>query len=288
MYLLEQLINGICQGSIYALMAIGYAVIYGVVGLVTFTYGEIIMMGSFSAFYYFIVFGDNLVMAIIVGFIAAALVGILVHKVCYQRFLDAPRYISLICTIGMSMFLKNLATIVFGSEMKGMPTFFGDQYITIGDIRVGYLKLIIIGIVILLSIILTIYLKSTRMGMKLRAVSQDKKAAALVGINVKNTTLIGNCIGCGLGGIAGILLGVYYNSVLPTMGGMAGMKAFSAMVMGGMGSIVGSAISGTIIGIVENLGIAFASSGLRDVFAFVLLVIVLVVRPQGLFSKKGN
>lgn len=288
MYLLEQLINGICQGSIYALMAIGYAVIYGVVGLVTFTYGEIIMMGSFSAFYYFIAFGDNLVMAIIVGFVAAAIVGILVHKVCYQRFLDAPRYISLICTIGMSMFLKNLATIVFGSEMKGMPTFFGDQYITIGDIRIGYLKLIIIAIVILLSIILTIYLKTTRMGMKLRAVSQDKKAAALVGINVKNTTLIGNCIGCGLGGIAGILLGVYYNSVLPTMGGMAGMKAFSAMVMGGMGSIVGSAISGTIIGIVENMGIAFASSGLRDVFAFVLLVIVLVVRPQGLFAKKGN
>ncbi|MBN2558795.1 MAG: branched-chain amino acid ABC transporter permease [Clostridia bacterium] len=288
MYFLEQLINGICQGSIYALMAIGYAVIYGVVGLVTFTYGEIIMMGSFSAFYYFIAFGNNLWMALIAGFITAALVGVVVHKVCYQRFLDAPRYISLICTIGMSMFLKNLATILFGSEMKGMPTFFGGKFISIGTIRVGYLQLIIIAVVIILTVLLTIYLKKTRMGMRLRAVSQDKKAAALVGINVKTTTLIGNCIGCGLGGVAGILLGVYYNSVLPTMGGMAGLKAFSAMVLGGLGSIVGSAISGVIIGVVENLGIALTSSGLRDVFAFVLLVLILFIRPQGLFGKKGN
>ncbi|HPQ47728.1 MAG TPA: branched-chain amino acid ABC transporter permease [Clostridia bacterium] len=288
MYLLEQLINGICQGSIYALMAIGYAVIYGVVGLVTFTYGEIIMMGSFSAFYYFILFGDNLFFALIAGFITAAVVGIVVHKVCYQRFLDAPRYISLICTIGMSMFLKNFATIVFGSEMKGMPSFLSGKFIEIGTIRVGYLQLLIIGIVILLSLLLTLYLKKTRMGMKLRAVSQDKKAAALVGINVKTTTLIGNCIGCGLGGVAGILLGVYYNSVLPTMGGMAGLKAFSSMVLGGLGSIGGSAIGGVLIGVVENLGIALTSSGLRDVFAFLLLVLVLVIRPQGLFGKKGN
>ena len=288
MYLLEQLINGICQGSIYALMAIGYAVIYGVVGLVTFTYGEIIMMGSFSAFYYFILFGDNLFFALIAGFITAAVVGIVVHKVCYQRFLDAPRYISLICTIGMSMFLKNFATIVFGSEMKGMPAFFTGKFIEIGTIRVGYMQLLIIGIVIALSLLLTLYLKKTRMGMKLRAVSQDKKAAALVGINVKSTTLIGNCIGCGLGGVAGILLGVYYNSVLPTMGGMAGHKAFSSMVLGGLGSISGAAIGGVLIGVVENLGIAVTSSGLRDVFAFLLLVLVLVIRPQGLFGKKGN
>ena len=288
MYLLEQLVNGICQGSIYALMAIGYAVIYGVVGLVTFTYGEIIMMGSFSAFYYFMIFGDNLFIALIAGFITAAVVGIVVHKVCYQRFLDAPRYISLICTIGMSMFLKNLATIVFGSEMKGMPTFFSGKFINLGSIRISYMQILIIVIVIVLSLLLTIYLKKTRMGMKLRAVSQDKKAAALVGINVKTTTLIGNCIGCGLGGIAGILLGVYYNSVLPTMGGMAGLKAFSSMVLGGLGSIGGAAIGGTLIGIVENLGIAVSSSGFRDVFAFVLLVLILVVRPQGLFGKKGN
>jgi len=288
MYLLEQLVNGICQGSIYALMAIGYAVIYGVVGLVTFTYGEIIMMGSFSAFYYFIIFGDNLVFALIAGFITAAVVGIVVHKVCYQRFLDAPRYISLICTIGMSMFLKNFATIVFGSEMKGMPAFMSGKYIELGSIRIAYMQLLIIGVVIVLSLLLTVYLKNTRMGMKLRAVSQDKKAAALVGINVKTTTLIGNCIGCGLGGVAGVLLGIYYNSVLPTMGGMAGLKAFSAMVLGGLGSIGGAAVGGTLIGIVENLGIAVTSSGLRDVFAFLLLVIILVVKPQGLFGKKGN
>jgi branched-chain amino acid transport system permease protein len=288
MYIVEQLVNGLCQGSIYALMAIGYAVIYGVVGLVTFTYGEIIMMGSFSAFYYFIAFGDNFVFALIAGFITAAIVGIVVHKVCYEKFLDAPHYISLICTIGMSMFLKNFATIVFGSEMKGMPTFFAGKYIELGAIRLSYIQLIIMVVVLVLSIFLTVFLKNTLMGMKLRAVSQDKKAAALVGINVKTTTLIGNCIGCGLGGVAGVLLGIYYNSVLPTMGGTAGLKAFSAIVLGGLGSIPGAAVGGIIIGVVENLGIAFTSSGLRDIFAFVLIVIILIVRPQGIFGKKGN
>ena len=287
-YIVQQLINGLCQGSIYALMAIGYAVIYGVVGLVTFTYGEIIMMGSFSAFYYFMVFGNSLVGALIAGILTSAVVGIVVHKVCYQKFLDAPRHVSLICTIGMSMFLKNFAVTVFGSEMKGMPTFFEGKYVSFGEIRINYLQIMVFAIVIILSLSLTLFLSKTRLGMKLRAVSQDRKASALVGINVRSTTLLGNCIGSMLGGVSGILLGLYYNSILPTMGGAAGMKAFTAVVLGGLSNIGGAALSGILIGVVENLGIAVFSSGLRDVFAFVLLVVVLLVKPEGLFSKKAN
>lgn len=280
-------------------MAIGYAMIYGIVGLVSFTYGEIIMMGSFSAFYYFIAFGDNLVISLIFGFIAAALVGVFVHKICYQRFLNAPRHISLICTIGMSMFLKNLAIIMFGSTMKGLPIFFEGKTLvfferTIDGFRqqlsLTYLQLMVIITVVVLSLALSLFLNQTRVGMRLRAVSQDRKAAALVGVNVKNTTLLGNSIGCGLGGVAGILLGLYYNSVIPTMGGMAGMKAFSSMVIGGLSNITGAALGGVSIGIIENLGIAFIpnGSGYRDVFAFLFLIIALLIKPEGLFVRKGR
>ena len=299
MYVLQQLLNGVCQGSIYALMAIGYAMIYGIVGLVTFTYGEIIMVGSFSAFYYFIAFGDNLVLALICGFITAALVGIVVHKVCYQRFLDAPRHISLICTIGMSMLIKNLAIIVFGSTMKGLPIFFEGKTLVLAkktvdgftqQLSLTYLQLVVIITVVVLAAALSIFLNKTRIGIRLRAVSQDRKAASLVGVNVKNTTLLGNCIGCGFGGVAGILLGLYYNSIIPTMGGTAGMKAFSSVVIGGLSNIPGAAFGGISIGIIENLGIAFIpnGSGYRDVFAFLFLIIALVIKPEGLFSKRGR
>ncbi len=280
-------------------MAIGYAMIYGIVGLVTFTYGEIIMMGSFSAFYYFIVFGDNLVISLIFGFFAAGLVGVFVHKICYQRFLNAPRHISLICTIGMSMFLKNLAIIVFGSTMKGLPIFFEGKTLVLFErttegfrqqLSLTYLQLMVIITVVVLSLALSLFLNQTRVGMRLRAVSQDRKAAALVGVNVKNTTLLGNSIGCGLGGVAGILLGLYYNSVIPTMGGMAGMKAFSSVVIGGLSNITGAALGGVSIGIIENLGIAFIpnGSGYRDVFAFLFLIIALLIKPEGLFVRKGR
>lgn len=299
MYILQQLVNGICQGSIYALMAIGYAMIYGIVGLVTFTYGEIIMMGSFSAFYYFMAFGDNLLLSLVFGFVTAALVGVIVHKVCYQRFLGAPRHISLICTIGMSMFIKNLAIILFGSTMKGLPRFFEGKNLVIAErtidgfrqqLSVTYLQIVVILTVVVLSIALSLFLTKTRVGMRLRAVSQDRKAAALVGVNVKNTTLLGNCIGCGFGGVAGILLGLYYNSIIPTMGGMAGLKAFSSVVIGGLSNIPGAALGGISIGIIENLGIAFIpnGSGYRDVYAFVFLIIALVIKPEGLFTRKGD
>jgi branched-chain amino acid transport system permease protein len=287
MYFFQQFINGLCQGSIYALMAIGFTVVYGIVGLVTFTHGEVIMIGAFASFYCFSAFADNILLAIIAGFAASWIIGIFIFKVCYERFMDSPRHdIPLICTIGMSMLLKNLAQIIFGSATMGMPNAFENQFIAFGDIRISYLQLLIMGIVILLTIILSIFLNKIRAGMMLRAVSQDKKAASLVGINLNATTMIGNCIGCGLGGVAGVLLGLYYNSVVYTMGGTAGLKAFCAVVIGGLVSIPGVALGGLLLGICENIGIGLFSSGLRDVIAFVFLVIVLVIRPEGLFTKR--
>jgi branched-chain amino acid transport system permease protein len=287
MFFLQQLFNGLSQGMIYALMAIGYAVIFGVVGLVTFTHGDVIMIGAFASYYYFVVGGSNIVVALLVGFLSSGLLGIFVHKICYERFLYAPRYISLICTIGMAMFLRNTVQIIAGAETKGMPEVFESRFIAISDFRISFLQILIFAIVILLSISLSLFLNRTRMGLSLRAVSMNKKAASLLGIHIGRTTLIGNCIGCALGGVAGVLLGLYYNSVTPNMGPSAGMKAFSAAVLGGLSSVPGAAIGGILIGIFENFGIVLFSAGLRDAIAFIFLIAVLVIRPQGLFRKKG-
>ena len=241
-YLIEQLINGICQGAIYALFAIGYTIIVGVVGLVSFTFGEVIMIGAFAALFTATLTGGNILLTILFSFAASGLIGIVIHKICYEKFFESARYIPLICTIGMSMLIKNTVQILFGSKQ----------------------------------------------GVILRAVSQDRKAAAMVGIDVSGATLMGNVLGCGIGGVAGMLYALYYGSLSASMGGMATMKAFSSSVLGGLVDIQASAIGGLLIGILENYGIALFSSSLRDMIAFVFLIIVLIFFPKGLRIKIGR
>ena len=283
-YFLNQLINGLCQGSIYALMAIGYSVIVGVVGMVTFTYGEIMMIGAFSSYYIFLLVGNNLPLAILAAFAGSFVIGIVVYKLCYEKFFNAPRHISLLCTIGISMLIKNLAQIVFGPETKPVLNIIENKTFTISlgsiNLDIKLLQIIVILLVIVLAGGLTLFFNKTKWGIALRAVSQNKDAAYLVGINR-------NCIGSGFGGIAGILLCIYYYSVSATMGGAYSMKAFSASVLGGLVDIRFSALGGLCIGIIENLGIALTMATFRDVFAFGFLIIVLLIRPQGFVSKKG-
>jgi len=286
-YYLSQLINGICQGSIYALMAIGFSVVFGVVGLVTFTHGEVIMIGAFAAFYAFQLVGNNLLIGIVASFAASALIGVFVYKVCYERFLDAPEYISLICTIGVSMLLKSLAQIVFGPNNKPMLDVVPNRFYGWDTVGLTLIQIIVIATVAVLSILLYLFLNRTRWGIMLRAVSQDRKAAALVGIDVKHTILAGNCIGCGLGGVAGMLLAIYYQTLVATMGGAAGMKAFAAAVLGGLSDVPCAAFGGFFLGVIENLGITFTSASFRDIFAFVFLLIVLLIKPEGFAHKKG-
>lgn len=290
-YILNQLINGLCQGAIYALMAIGYSVIVGVVGMVTFTYGEIMMIGAFSAYYIFCLVGNNLPLAILAAFCGSFAIGIIVYKLCYERFFNAPRHISLLCTIGISMLIKNLAQIIFGPETKPVLNIIENKTFSLilGSItlNIKLLQVVVILLVIALATILTIFFNKTKWGIALRAVSQNKDAAYLVGINVKRTAMIGNCIGSGLGGIAGILLCIYYYSVSATMGGSYSTKAFAASVLGGLVDIRFSALGGLCIGIIENIGITISAATFRDVFAFGFLILVLLVRPQGFVSKKG-
>ena len=284
-YVLNQVINGICQGAIYALMAIGYSVVVGVVGMVTFTHGEVIMIGSFAAYYIFLAVGKNLLLGFIASFAASWVLGIFVYKICYERFFDAPRHISLLCTIGFSILIKNLAQIVFGPNQKPMLEIVTPRIFSIGDIRILELQIVIIITVMVLSVGLSMLFNKTKFGIMLKAVSQDKSAAYLMGINVRRTAMLGNCLGCGLGGIGGLLLAIYYQSVLATMGGAMGMKAFASSVMGGLTDVRFSALGGMIIGIVENVGITVSSASFRDIFAFSFLILVLIIRPQGFAVK---
>jgi branched-chain amino acid transport system permease protein len=215
------------------------------------------------------------------------LIGVFVYKVCYERFFDAPRHISLICTIGVSMLLKNLTQIIIGPNNLPMLEIVPNKFFGWGTVGVTLVQIIVIVTVLSLSLLLFLFFNKTRWGVMLRAVSQDKKAAALMGINVKMTTLAGNCIGCGLGGIAGMLLAIYYQTLIATMGGSAGMKAFSASVLGGLTDVPSAALGGLCLGIIENLGITVSSASFRDIFAFIFLLLVLLFKPEGFARKKG-
>ena len=267
-------------------MAIGYSMIAGVTGLVTFTYGEVIMIGAFASYYCYTLLGGSVWLGILSAFVCSGLLGILIYKVCYEHFLNAPSYICLVCTIGFSMIIKSLAQVFFGGETKGMPTVFEKKFYDLGPLRISNLQLLIFGVVIALSLLLTIYLLKTKAGMAFRSVSQDKTAAALLGIYVNRTMLLGNIVGCALGGVGGALFALYYTKVYPLMGGTIGMKAFSSAILGGLNNVAGAAGGGVIIGVCENVGLMFISTGLRDVIAFGFLIIVLLLKPQGLFGRK--
>lgn len=289
-YYFELLINGICQGSIYALIAIGYTLIAGIIGMVSFTHGEVIMIGAFASFYFATMASSNLILCAVVCFLISGILGIVIHKVCYEHFFNAPKHISLICTVGMSLLLKNLAQIYFGTSSKAMPQLIPSGYISIGsgDARITYTQLVIFSVVIVLCILLSLFLNKTRIGVSLRAVSQDKKASALVGINVGRTTMLGTIIGCGIGGISGMLYSIYYGSLSATMGNGITFKAFCSAVLAGMVDIPTSAGGGLIIGIFENYCIPIFGASMRDIIAFVFLIIVLLIKPEGIRLHIGK
>lgn len=286
--LLEQIVNGLGQGMIYALMSIGYALIFGVVGLVTFAHGDVIVLGAFTSYYLFTYTGANLLVALAGGFLVSGAMGFVIHRVCYNRFFTSPRQISLVCTIGMGMFLRNLLQVAAGTEAKAIPEQFHMGSITFLGLRITYMQLVILAVVLVLVGALTVFLNRTRLGLALKAVSMDRTASAMVGINTKRATTLGNMIGCGLAGVAGVLLAVYYGSITPMMGGSIGMKAFCCAVLGGMSNIWGAAIGGLLIGVFENLGIMIFSAGMRDIVSFVCLILVLLVKPEGLFARRSR
>ena len=267
-YIISQLVNGLCQGFIYALIALGFAVIVGVVGLATFTHGEVLMIGAYASFYLFLFCGNNIILGLFASFAAAWVVGIIIYKLCYEHFVNAPEHISLICTIGFSMLLKNLAQILFGTERKPMLNIVQNRIFHLGPVDISSVQLIIIATVIILSTAMMMIFNRSRWGIALRCVSQNREAAAMAGV-------------------AGTLIGIYYQSISPTMGTTLSMKAFAAATLGGLTSVPLSSFGGVILGMIENMGIAISSASFRDVFSFGFLIIMLVFRPTGFVKRKG-
>lgn len=278
------------MGSIYVLIAIGLTMVYGVLELLHFAHGVIYMVGAFSALVAISVFKTNFFVAVLISMVCSGAVGWFVEFFAYRPVRNEPKITALISGIGMAIVLENIFRIIFGAQTKAFPKIgVPQQGINITkNISVTNYQLYIMIVAIILVIVLQLFLKYTKTGLAMRAVSQDFQASEMMGINVNKTISITFIIGSALAGIAGTMVGLYFNAVFPSMGSMPGMKAFSIVVLGGLGSIPGTIIGGLFMGIIESFADGYLGNFIvgKDAFAFILLIIVLLVKPSGLFGKR--
>jgi branched-chain amino acid transport system permease protein len=284
----QQLINGITQGSLFALLAISFAIVYGVLKLVNFATGSLYMIGAFSGYFLVTYVVRDVFLGILAGAVGGYAVAFVLEKLAFRALRGVARIASLICTIGFSVFLNELAAVLFGSEVKSMPAFYSGIAAAIAGVGVSWLQVVMVGTAATVLIVLQLFLYKTKMGLAIRTVSLDFKTAGLMGINVDRTISIAFSIAGAMAGIAGVLAAVYYNAVVFSMGNLPGLKSFSAAVFGGLTSIPGAILGGYLLGIIENFGVQLVSTGYRDIIGFVILVTFLLVRPRGLLGRKIN
>lgn len=284
---LQQFINGLAVGSIYALIALGYTMVYGIIKLINFAHGDIYMLGAYFGFYALTVLKLSLVPAVLVSMAGAAVVGVVLERVAYRPLRNSPRIAVLITAIGASLLLQSTAQLMFGASFKPFPQAIPFRRIQLGPVFVTNRQLLIFGIAVLLMVILHIIVRYTKFGKAMQAVAMDKEAAQLMGINIDRIISVTFALGSALAAAAGILVGMYYNRIDPYMGMMPGLKAFVAAVLGGIGIVPGAVLGGLLMGVAENMVVTIGSSTLRDAVAFAVLIMVLLFRPNGLLGKKG-
>jgi branched-chain amino acid transport system permease protein len=282
----QQLINGLALGSIYALIALGYTMVYGIVKLINFAHGDILMLGAFAGFFVLIAASTVPVFYVLSFFVAmlvCAIIGVIMEKTCYKPLRNAPRINALITAIGISIFLENGARVFppIGPNPKQFPILPGLNTEVMG---ISYVKILVFVVAIGLMILLNYIVNYTKVGKAMRAVSHDQGAAYLMGINVNRIISYTFAIGSALAAAAGILFATAYPQVEPYMGIMPGLKAFVAAVLGGIGSIPGAMIGGYILGVAETFTKGFISSQLADAIAFGILIVILVVKPSGILG----
>ncbi len=282
---IQQLINGLSVGSIYALIALGYTLVYGIIKLINFAHGDIMMMGAYFAFVAVTALGMPFLAALIFSMILAAILGVLIERIAYKPLRNAPRISALITAIGVSLFLQNLALVIFGASPKVMPAVIEKKPIDIFGIQVSSVTLITLVLAVICMIGLDYFVKNTKAGKAMRAVSQDQEAAVIMGVNVNRTISITFAIGSALGALGGVLFSVAYTQIFPTLGAMPGLKAFIAAVLGGIGIIPGAMLGGFMIGMIETLSKAYISSQWTDAIVFGILIVVLLVKPTGILGK---
>lgn len=280
-----QLINGLTQGSIYALVAIGFVIIFGTMNLVTFAHGEVYMAGAFAGYFALTVWHLPWYIALALGMVVGWILGYLIEKVAFRPLRSAGHMPPLLITIGLSIILRDLANIIFGAENRPVPSIYAQTFEVAGT-QVSVLQVLLLGIAVFLIVVLRMLIYGTKIGRAMRATAQDHEAAYAMGVNVNRVFSISFSLASCLGGAAGVMVGMYYNAVYATMGSSAGLKGFAACIFGGLTSIPGAILGGLIIGVIENLTVQYLASGYRDIVAFLVLVLVLVLRPQGLLGRR--
>ena len=282
---LTQVLNGLQLGSIYALVALGYTMVYGIILLLNFAHGDIIMFGSYVAWIALVQLGLNPAIAVLLAIFGCVVLGVLIDKVAYAPLREAPRLSILITAIGVSYLLENGVQLLLGADAKVIPSIIDLGTVQVFGSTLSGTALLTVAVTIVATVVLTVLVQKTRLGKAMRAVSEDMGAARLMGVNVNSTISFTFAVGSALAGIAAILYSMAYQQVSPTMGVMLGTKAFVAAVLGGIGSIPGAVIGGLIVGFSEVFVAAFGLSVWQDAVVFLLLILVLIVKPTGLLGR---
>lgn len=285
---IQQLINGISLGSIYALIALGYTMVYGIIKLINFAHGDVFMIGSFVGFYAIAGWGLGFFPALILSMTVCAIFGVLIERIAYKRLRNATRIAALITAIGVSLLIEYSVIYVRGAQPEAYPSVFANKTFEIFGAQISSQSILILGVSIGLMIMLQFIVHKTKIGKAMRAVSHDMEAARLMGINVNNTISATFAIGSALAGAAGVIFGVYYTKIEPLMGVIPGLKAFVAAVLGGIGIIPGAMVGGLVLGVVETIVSALGYSLWRDAAAFIILILILLFRPSGIFGKNAK
>ena len=283
---MEQLINGLRTGSIYALIAIGYTMVYGIAKMINFAHGDIIMVGAYALYFSISVLGLPVPVALLLTVIVCSVLGVLIEKIAYKPLRKAQPLAVLITAIGMSFFLQSSSLLIFGSTPIPFQSVIPNENIKVGPVVISSITLVTLVVTAVAMILLTLFINKTKLGSAMRAVSEDKGAAELMGINVNSTISMAFAIGSALAAVAGILYISQYQSMKPTLGALPGIKAFVAAVLGGIGSIPGAMLGGILLGLIESVSKAYISTELADAIVFGVLIVVLLFRPSGLLGKK--
>ena len=284
--LIQTLISGLSLGSIYALIALGYTMVYGIAKMLNFAHGDIIMVGAYAVITAVFTMGLPPFIAILISIALCALLGIVIEFLAYRPLRQAQPLAVLITAIGVSYLLQNLALLIYGSEQKAFPTIVALPTVHIGGVYIDGITLATLVVTAVIMVALSLFINKPRMGKAMRAVSEDKEAAELMGISVNRTITVTFAIGSALAGVAAIFYGAAYTYIRPTTGAMPGIKAFTAAVFGGIGSIPGAMLGGILLGVIEQLSKTYISTLWADAIVFGVLVVVLVVKPTGLLGKK--